>query len=471
LARYFADWAYDFPEEFRMSTSTSPIFSGTSTFSADFSQVISRAVSIASLPIDGLNTTKTTLTSEQSALSNLSDAFASLQSAVAAIGTAVSSGNYAVSSSDSTVASASAASGALLGTYTLEVVDPGSQARAASTTTVTDPTTDSISSSPAFTLVANGQTYNNIMPPPGANTLTSLVSAINTATQGAVQATIVNVGSPSQPSYQLSVLNTAYGDLPITLDDGGGNLLGTPTPATPVQYRINGQPDASQDPISSDTRSLAISPGLTVNVLKAGTADITVGQSTSGIANAINNFVKAFNSAAQALAGQRGSGGGALAGQSLINTLSQSLDNITGYNNSGTIQTMADLGLTFDTNGVLSFDSSVLTEAAQEDFPSVISFLGNSSTGGFLQTAANTLSGILDSTTGAIPALLNSISGEITDTDNLINRNQDRVDQMQKDLTARMSAADAAIAQMQQQLTYVTNLFTAMTNTQQNASK
>jgi flagellar hook-associated protein 2 len=454
-----------------MSTSTSPIFNGTSTFSADFSQVISRAVSIASLPINELNTTKTTLTGEQSALSSLSDTFASLQSAVSAIGTATSSGNYAVSSSDSTVASASAASGALLGTYSLEVVDPGSQARAASTATVTDPTTDSISSSPVFTLMANGQTYNNIMPPPGANTLTSLVSAINTATQGAVQATIVNVGSPSQPSYQLSVQNTAYGDLPITLNDGSGNLLGAPTIATPVQYRINGQPDASHDPISSDTRSLILSPDLSVNVLKAGSTDITVGQSTTAIANAINGFVKAYNSAAQSLGGQRGSGGGALAGQSLINTLSQSLDAITGYSNSGPIQSMADLGLTFDSNGVLSFDSSVLSQAAQRDFSSVINFLGSPTSGGFLQTAANTLNGILDSTTGAIPALLNSISGEISDTDNQINRNQDRVDQLQKDLTAKMSAADAAIAQMQQQLTYVTNLFAAMTNTQQNASK
>jgi len=451
-------------------SSTNPIFSGTSTFSSDFTQVINRAVAIASLPITGLNSNKATLTDEQSALSNLSASFASLQTAIAAIGTSAGSGNFAVSYSDNAVASAKASEGALLGTYSLEIVDPGSQARAGSTATVTDPATQSISSSTLFTLVANGQTYSNIMPPPGSNTLASLVSAINTATQGAVQATIVNVGTPSQPNYQLSIKNSGYGDLPITLDDGNGNLLGTPTTATPVQYRINGQPAEPQDPLSSDTRSLSIAPNLAVSVLKAGSTDITVGQSASRIASAISGFVNAYNAAAQALAKQRGTSGGALAGQSVVNTVAQSLQDITGFNGSGTIQSMADLGLTFDTEGALSFDATVLSAAADRDFASVTSFLGTPTGGGFLQSATNTLKTLLDPTSGTIPMLLTSIAGEITDTNNQISQNQDRVDQLQRDLTARMSAADAAIAQMQQQLTYVTNLFAAMT-ANQNASK
>src|SRR5206468_12270640 len=128
--------------------------------------------------------------------------FSSLQTAIAAIGTSVGSGNFSLSYTDNAVATAKASEGALLGTYSLEIVDPGSQAGAGSTATVTDPATQNISSSTLFTLVANGQTYSNIMPPPGSNTLTSLVSAINTATQGAVQATIVNVGTSSQPNYQ-----------------------------------------------------------------------------------------------------------------------------------------------------------------------------------------------------------------------------------------------------------------------------
>src|ERR1700733_5416792 len=117
-----------------MSTSsTSPIyFSGTSTFSSDLQQVITNAVSIASLPINQLNNTVSTLTSEQSALSNLSTSFTSLQNDLASINTAVGSGNYSVTSSDSSVATASASTGVMFGTYTLQVIDPGSQASAVS---------------------------------------------------------------------------------------------------------------------------------------------------------------------------------------------------------------------------------------------------------------------------------------------------------------------------------------------------
>jgi flagellar hook-associated protein 2 len=451
-----------------MSSSTSPIFSGTSTFSSDFTQVINRAVSIASLPITQLNSNHTTLTSEQSALSNLSGTFSALQTAIASLGTAAASGNYSVNYSDKTVASATASSGALLGTYSLDVVDPGSQASAASTAGVTDPTTQSISSSASFTLTANGQTYANILPPPGPTTLTSLVSAINTATQGAVQATIVNVGTQSQPNFQLSIKNSSYGPQDISLlDENGADLMGTPTAATAVQYRVNGQPDSSQGPLSSDSRTLTLSTNLSVNILQAGSTDITVGQSTSNIATAIQGFVTAYNAASQALIAQRGSSGGALAGQNIVNTLSQALHNITSYSSSGSVQSMADLGLTFNDNtGTLSFDSTVLSATAAKDFAGVTNFLGSPTSGGFLQTATSTLNALLDSTSGTVTTLMNSIAGEITTTDNLISTNQARVDQLQTNLTARMSAADAAIASMQQQLTYMTSLFTSMTANQ-----
>jgi flagellar hook-associated protein 2 len=445
-----------------MSTSTSSIFNGTSTFSSDFTNVINRAVSIATLPINQLNTNVTTLTGEQTALSNLSNAFSSLQADVAAIGTAAASGNYSISYSDSTVASATASSGALLGTYNLNVTDAGSQATAVSTATVTDPTTRNISSATSFTLTANGQTYSNIMPPPNANTLTGLVSAINTATQGAVRATIINIGTSSAPQYELSVQNTAYGSLPITLTDNNGiDLLGDATIPNSVEYTLNGQS------LSSNSRTLSVSPNLSVDVLTTGPTTITVGQATTSIANALTTFVRDYNAASQALTAQRGTSGGALAGQSVVNTLSQALQNIANYSGSGSVQSMAQLGLTFNDNtGVLSFDPTVLSAAGANDFAGVTSFLGGPTTGGFLQAATNSLTSLLDANSGAIPTLLNSIAGEITYTNNQISTDQDRVNQMQTNLTAQMSAADAAIASMQQQITYMTSLFTAMTANQ-----
>jgi flagellar hook-associated protein 2 len=446
-----------------MATSASSLFTGTSTYSSDFSQVIDRAVSIASLPIDQLNNQKTALTNQSTALSGLSASFSSLQATLYSLSSSVGNGSYATTYSDPTVASATVSPGALLGTYSIEVIDPGSRASAASTATVADPTTASISSATSFTLTANGQQYTIT---PADNTLTSLADAINTTTGGAAQATIVNLGSSSSPSYALFVQNSKYGTIPITLDDGSGNILGSPTAATPVQFRVNGQPAPPADPLTSDTRTLTIAPNVSVTVLAAGTTDINVDQNTSGIANAISGFVTAYNSATQAITAQRGSSGGALAGQSIITTLSQSLRSISNYTGTGALSSIADIGLTFDKNGVLSFDPSVLNAAADKDFKDITDFLGNATTGGFLKTATDTLSSLTDSTSGAISLTLTSIGGEITDVDNRISDNQDRVDQLKQNLTAQMAAADALIAQMQQQVIYMTNLFTAMTANQ-----
>jgi len=446
-----------------MATSASSLFTGTSTYSSDFSQVIDRAVSIASLPIDQLNNQKTALTNQRSALSSLAASFSSVQATLYSLSSSVGNGSFATTYSDPSVASASVSPGALPGTYSIEVVDPGSRASAASIATVTDPTTAGISSATSFTLTANGQQYTIT---PADNTLTSLADAINSTTGGAAQATIVNLGSSSSPSYALFVQNSKYGTIPITLDDGSGNILGTPTAATPVQYRVNGQPASPADALTSDTRNLTIAPNVSLTVLNAGITDINVSQNTSGIANAISGFVTAYNAATQAISAQRGASGGALAGQSIITTLTQSLRSVSNYTGTGSVSTIADLGLAFDKNGVLSFDPSVLSAAASRDFEGVTDFLGNATTGGFLKAATDALNGVTDATSGAISLTLTSVGGEITDVNDRINDNQDRVDQLKQNLTAQMAAADALIAQMQQQVLYMTNLFTAMTANQ-----
>jgi len=446
-----------------MSTSTSSIFNGTSSFSGALQQVITNAVSLASLPMNQLSNEVNTLTTdEQPALSKLSTSFSSLQSDVAAIDSAVSSGTSAVSSSDTTVATATASSGALPGTYSLEVDDVGSQSTATSAATVTDPTTQNISSSTTYTLTANGQQY-TIEPPVDSTTLDSLVSAINSTTNGAVQATVVNVGTSSSPSYELSLQSSAYSSDDISLDDGlgSGNILNPTTEGSPVQYDVNGQTG-----LTSDSQTLTISPNLTARVTGTGTTSITVSQSTSSIANALTNFANDYNSAVSAVAAQRGASGGALAGQGVVAQLSEALQNLTSYSGTGSIQSMADLGLTFNQNFELTFDPSVLTSAASSNLQGVTELLGSATGSGFLQAATNTLNSVMDSTDGIIPieqgALTKQIAADTVD----ITKDQNRVNTLQTDLTNQMDSADALIAQMQQQYSYVTALFASMTANQ-----
>jgi flagellar capping protein FliD len=93
-------------------------------------------------------------------------------------------------------------------------------------------------------------------------------------------------------------------------------------------------------------------------------------------------------------------------------------------------------------------------------------FFGSASSGGFLKAASDALSLAEDPTTGAIQQAITSLKGDMTHQDDLIAATQTRIDDLQASLQQQMAAADAAIAALQQQVSFMTSLFEQMsTNT------
>ena len=90
----------------------------------------------------------------------------------------------------------------------------------------------------------------------------------------------------------------------------------------------------------------------------------------------------------------------------------------------------------------------------------VSAFLGSATTSGFLKTATDVMNGLEDPTNGVLPSIQASLLQQaITTQDNSISDMQDRIDLMQTNLTAKISAADALIASLESQVTYFTTLF------------
>lgn len=435
-------------------------FSGSSTFSSSFQQVLTRAVQTAELPIQQMQNDVTNLTGEQSALTSLGSTFNQLQSAVQALDTAVS-GSTSATVSDNTVLTATAASGAMPGTYSVQVDDIGSAATAMSNaglTTVTDPTTGNISASTTFTLSVNGT---NTTITPAGSSLDDLVNAINSANAG-VQATIVDVGGASGTDYRLSLTDTNMGANTIQLTDSSNSPLMTQLAAgTPVLYKVNG---SSTDTIGN-SRQITLSPGLTVN-LEANSANpvtITVGTTTSGLSSALSTLATDYNAAVTALAGQRGQSGGALTGQSIVFTLQSLMSSISQYSGgTGNIGTLAALGLSVDSTGTMSFNSSTFASLNGTD---IATFLGSTSTGGFLKTANDALTGVTDNTSGMLVTSFNSIQDQVNSDNQQIADATTRVNSLQTSLLAQLSQADAAIATLQSQKTFYTELFQAQYGT------
>jgi len=439
--------------------SNSSIFTGSSRYSSDLQQVLTRAVSIASLPLNLLNNQLTTLQGRSDALNSLDGKFAAVLTAVQGISTAADSTTASVSDTD--IVAAHSDPTALPGTYSIHVVSQGAPTSAmslATLPTVTDPTTQSITTSGSLTLTVGGTPFTIT---PTSNTLSGLADAIN-ASGANVTANIINLGSPAAPNYRLSLQTTKLGNIAVQLNDGS-DLLSTLSAGSPAQYQINGQPST---PISSDSRTVTIAPGLTVDLLQTGDADVVVSQSSSAQADALSAFATAYNAAVDELTTNRGSGGGALVGDPIISTLSQSLRSLAGFTGgSGAVQNLTDLGLTFDKTGKLSFDQTVFASVAASNPNDVAAFLGSSTTSGYLKSATDALNTLEDPTTGIIETTKASAQTQIDHQNQRIDDEQSRIDALTKDLTGRMAAADALIASLEQQVTYFTTLFGSMNGT------
>ena len=439
------------------------MFNGTSTFSTDLQAVLNRAVAIRSLGLNSLNTAKAQIGGETTAVGALDSVFTNLQNAVAAVNasTGVSSLSSAVSTAG--VVQPTLSTGALPGIYSLEVTALGSATSTLSKDgliAVSDPSSQDISAGTNFTLTINGV---DTAIKPAATNLNSLVAAINAQSSLNVQASIVNVGSLGTPDYRLALQSTKLGPNTIQLSNGPTPLLDNLSTGGLANYKVNNRAAV----LTSDSSTITLAPGLTVKLLAQSPVGqpttITVTQSTASLSGALSAFANAYNAAVAEINKSHGTTTGSLAGNSLLSTLSQSLHDISFYDSgAASPSNLTSLGFSFDKSGVLSFDSTAFSNATAGNIGALKTFLGNTTTG-FIKTATDTLAGLEDPTSGIIKTTLASLAAQSANKDALIAAEQARIDLFATDETARISAADALIASLQQKANFVTGLFAAET--------
>ena len=179
----------------------------------------------------------------------------------------------------------------------------------------------------------------------------------------------------------------------------------------------------------------------------------------------------AYNATVDELATNHGTAGGPLSGQSIVFSLGQTLRDLTSFTGgSGAATSLADLGLTFDGTGHLSFDQSQFASVAASNPGDLASFLGTGTGSGFLATASGIIDGLTNTSNGLFQAQQATIQNRITADNQEITDTQARITTMQNQLTAQMSAADALLSTLQSQATFMTQLFQAQNAIAQNGS-
>jgi flagellar hook-associated protein 2 len=435
------------------TSSSSGIFTGSSSYSTDFQNVVTRAVAIASLPITLLTNDQTSLSKQSTELQTLDGKFAALQTAVGQISDALDGSSFQTSVSDNSVAATTVSTGATEGYYSIQVNDIGAYATSLSSASW------NAASGSAHTYTLNvGGTKTDFTP--ADNSAASVAAAINAKFGSQVHATVVNVGSSSAPDYRLSLQGAKLADTPLDILDNGASLQTAQVTGRPAQYIVNG----SGNVVQSDSRNVSIATGLTISLLSssAGPVDITVTRSTSALADALSGFATAYNDATAELDAQRGQSAGPLQGQSIVSQLSQALSGLATYTSSNAIGNLSALGLTLGADGKLTFNSLGLMATDFSNSSGVAAFLGTSTGTGFLKAATDALAGIQDPVSGLLTTTKSNLDSEISNLTTTIAQRQAQVDDLQQRMLEQMAAADAMISSMEQQYSYMSNMFQAM---------
>jgi flagellar hook-associated protein 2 len=375
------------------------------------------------------------LTSLYSAVTNLNDIMGPLTA-------------MATQSSQPGILTATAQSSATAGSHTVVVNTLASQS-----TLYTNPVKDAdtsilpSASSSADLKIQVGGAVRDIAISAGSNdTLNRVVTYINQQNWG-VTATVLT----DSTGARLAVYSNTTGSASALSVASNSTALAfnTPIGGADATFTVDGIPFSS----STNTASGAI-PGVTLNLVAAYPgvqAQVAVGPDTAAAAQAITDFVTAYNTVVQDINTQFAvdpttNTQGPLASDSALRALqSRILADATYSPGAGDYVNLRSLGITMNDDGTLSLNSSKLQQVLTDDPSSVLNFFQNSSQSGFANVFSTDMLKLTSPTLGLLSL---ELAQNRTEQQNLANRLtdlQDRLDAERQQLETQFAQVNAIL--------------------------
>ncbi|HEX4500790.1 MAG TPA: flagellar filament capping protein FliD [Scandinavium sp.] len=438
------------------------------------------------------NTKLTTITNQQStynaqlsAYGKLQSALTNLQTATANLGKTATWNSTAVTSSN-TAFSATSTGDATVGNYNVNVIQVAkaqvltSGSFASSTSTLGGTTSDGTRK---LTITQPGTTTPLEVTLSDSDTsLTGIASAINKA-NGNVTATVVKAGDND---YRLMLSSkstgTAY-DMTVSSDDP---TLQQAMSLTVQSASQNAKVSVNDITIerSDNTISDAL-PGLTLTLKSKSTADegLVVSRTTDSNNKAITDWVTAYNSLQSTIASvtkyaavdagsDQSANNGALVGDGNVRSIQSQLRSLLTNVQGGTYAIAAQLGITQDpitgsdgSTGNLKIDATKLTKALSDNPQAVQQyFIGDGKTTGFATLMTNTLTKMLDTSSGSSGVIKNATDGINSTLKTLSQRYDDMSDTIDSTMArykAQFTSLDTLISQLNNTASYLTQQFSS----------
>lgn len=297
---------------------------------------------------------------------------------------------------------------------------------------------------------------------PASGSASEVASAINNAGVG-VKASVVHADSGDVLQITSNSTGTANAFTASSSDASGSTAQTIVSPQDAVL--TVGDPAAGGYTITSATNTFSNAiGGVTFTVSQPGvTATIGVSLSAQGIADQVKALVDAANTAGAELQNDTQQGS-PLQGTHDLNALITSIgDSVSHGTTAG--GTLKDWGIDLDKNGVLSFDEDAfLTAYANKPSDAKAAIQG------FAQSLESTADSAVDVGHGSVTLKMQEITAQETRLNDSISAWSDRLDQMQSNMQAKFLAMETALATLQSQQTYLTNMFKSATSSNSSSS-
>ncbi len=413
-----------------------------------------------------------------SALGTLKSALADFQTSLEGLSELSAFQGRTASTSDKEVFTATAASDAMPGAYSIEVLRLAQEHRVGSATFASGATLGGTAGD-NFTITVGTASVDVDLST--AMTLEEIRDEINRQAKengAGVSATVIN-GDGGVQRLVLAAAETGYADrlqFGGTIDQAGtptdsATVLGLATlnvDANGVVLATEAELDASVKvdglTVTRGTNSLSdVIEGVTLELAKAspGTVEeLTVALDTDSVKSAVKSFVDSFNELKATMdeLGRYNSGTGekgALLGDATLRNISSQTRQELGRFLSGdenTLSSLADIGVAIQRDGTLALDNSALSEAMDSHFDEIAQLFASEE--GIATRLDTVLSGYLGST-GSLESRIGGLNESVEDIGDQRESLSRRLEALERRYLDQFIALDTLVGQLQSTSTYL----------------
>ncbi len=427
--------------------------------SIDYESIIKQLVSAKRTPVDQLYSDKDRLKNIQSAYDTLSSRIDDLKTAADDLRTASAFSSYTSSSSDTSILDVSASPAAIAGTSTI-VVNTLAASHKIAADGVASATTVIASTAGSFNFTVGSGTMQSVAVD-STTTITDLSDAINALDAG-VSASVVNDGT----SYRLVLTSKSTGTAnQITINQNDTSLVFSTT--------LQAAQDASftVDGLAITRSSNVVSDVLTGVTLTLKTADPTrpvtvsttrdVGEIEKKVAalvdryNAVMSYIRSNNRYDRETK-TAGTFFGDPVARSVYDELSRTMNSaITGLPD--TMNRLLHVGITSDSDGVMSLDSTTLKDALSASYDDVVNlFVEGTATSGFGKLLYDLADSMNNSVDGRVTKKKEGLQDNITSLTTTIDSKEQEISDYEASLRVRFSLLEKTLAGLKAQGQFLT---------------